>query len=95
MLDYLWPGNIRELQSAIRFSLVHAKGSIIRVADLPLELRERQEMRTSRGPSRKLDDETVRSALAKTGGNKAKAARLLNVGRATLYRFLKDAENVS
>lgn len=95
MLDYPWPGNIRELQSAIRFSLVHARGSIIRVADLPLELRERQERRTSRGPSRKLDEETVRSALAKTGGNKAKAARLLSVGRATLYRFLNEVESVS
>jgi PAS domain S-box-containing protein len=90
MRDYPWPGNIRELQSAIRFSLVRAKGSVIKVADLPIELRERQEKRIFRGPSRKLDEETVRSALAQTGGNKAKAARLLGVGRATLYRFLND-----
>jgi transcriptional regulator of acetoin/glycerol metabolism len=37
----------------------------------------------------------VRSALKKSGGNKAKAARLLGVGRATLYRFLVDFPNVS
>ncbi|MGD8549174.1 MAG: helix-turn-helix domain-containing protein, partial [Desulfobacterales bacterium] len=46
--------------------------------------------RTSRGRSRKLDLEIVKSALEKAGGNKAKAARLLGVGRATLYRFLSD-----
>ncbi|MBW2640678.1 MAG: helix-turn-helix domain-containing protein [Deltaproteobacteria bacterium] len=34
--------------------------------------------------------EIVTSALVKSGGNKAKAARLLGVGRATLYRFLSD-----
>jgi PAS domain S-box-containing protein len=95
MLDYPWPGNIRELQSAIRFSLVRARGSVIKVADLPLELRERRDRRTCRGPFRKLDEEAVRSALTRTGGNKAKAARLLGVGRATLYRFLNDVTSVS
>jgi DNA-binding protein Fis len=34
--------------------------------------------------------EGVRSTLIKTGGNKAKAAKLLGVGRATLYRFLGE-----
>jgi transcriptional regulator of acetoin/glycerol metabolism len=43
-----------------------------------------------RGPSKKLDSDSVQSALIKTGGNKAKAAKLLGVGRATLYRFLSD-----
>ena len=46
-----------------------------------------------RGPSRKLDHESVRAALAESGGNKA--ARILNVGRATLYRFLAAFPDVS
>jgi PAS domain S-box-containing protein len=95
MLNYPWPGNVRELQSAIRFSLVHAKGPLIKATDLPLELRERQDKMTCRGPARKLEEEAVRVALTQTGGNKAKAARLLGVGRATLYRFLNGAERVS
>ena len=43
----------------------------------------------------KLDPESVKSALIKTGGNKAKAAKLLGVGRATLYRFLGDYPELS
>ncbi|MBW1827292.1 MAG: helix-turn-helix domain-containing protein, partial [Deltaproteobacteria bacterium] len=43
-----------------------------------------------RGPSGKLDIDAVNKALTKAGGNKAKAARLLGVGRATLYRFFKN-----
>ena len=41
-----------------------------------------------RGGRYKLDQESVEDALAKAGGNKVKAAQILGVGRATLYRFL-------
>jgi transcriptional regulator of acetoin/glycerol metabolism len=60
------------------------------VEHLPREIAEFAAGRPSRGPARKLDAERVRTALETSGGNKAKAARLLGVGRATLYRFLKD-----
>lgn len=95
MMDYSWPGNVRELQSAIRFALIKCKGRVIRPSDLPMELKNLKDTRPSRGPSRKLDAETVRAALAQSGRNKAKAARLLGVGRATLYRFLTDFPGVS
>jgi DNA-binding NtrC family response regulator len=58
-------------------------------------LKEWQNSRPSRGPARKLDLQSVRAALTQSGGNKAKAARLLGVGRATLYRFLQDLQDVS
>jgi PAS domain S-box-containing protein len=94
MMDYPWPGNVRELQSAIRFALVKAKGRLIQPVHLPLELKQWQDRRPSRGPLRKLDPETVRAALVRSGGNKAKAARILGVGRATLYRFFTDFPDV-
>ena len=96
MEAYPWPGNVRELQSAIRFALVKSRSQVIKPDHLPAELRGWQGIRSSvRGPSRKLDQESVRSALVQSGGNKAKAARILGVGRATLYRFLAAFPDVS
>jgi transcriptional regulator of acetoin/glycerol metabolism len=63
---------------------------VIRPDDLPLELKNMVCEKPKRGPVRKLDADRVRAALTKTGGNKARAAKVLGVGRATLYRFLGD-----
>jgi transcriptional regulator with GAF, ATPase, and Fis domain len=95
IMDYRWPGNIRELQSAIRFALVRARGRIVTPEHLPLELKQWKLKRPARGPAPKLQAQDVQSALAQTGGNKAKAARILGVGRATLYRFLANGSSVS
>jgi len=88
MMDYHWPGNVRELQNAVQFSIVKCKGRVIRSEHLPMELHHPARRGVQRGPSRKLDVASVREAIRKTGGNKAKAAKLLGVGRATLYRFI-------
>jgi len=90
MMDYRWPGNVRELQNAVQFAFVKCVGHVIEIDHLPLELREAADVCGRRGPARKLDLEAVRKALARTGGNKVKAAKLMGVGRATLYRFLND-----
>lgn len=90
MMGYHWPGNVRELQNVIQFAIVNCSGDTILPKNLPMELKDESILRSSRGASRKLDIEIVKSALEKTGGNKAKASRLLGVGRATLYRFLSD-----
>jgi len=90
MINYSWPGNVRELQNAIQFAIVKYDGSVIQPKDLPMELKDQHHLYASRGPSKKLNIESVESALRTTGGNKAKAARLLGVGRATLYRFFAD-----
>jgi transcriptional regulator with PAS, ATPase and Fis domain len=93
MMDYLWPGNVRELQNTLHYALVKCKGRLIRPEDLPMELKSGRSSR--RGPTRKLNPEMVKAALDLTGGNKAKAARHLGVGRATLYRFLEEFPDVS
>ncbi len=90
MMDYPWPGNVRELQNAVQFSIVKCNDDVITEDDLPMELRQLHTPQARRGPSKKLDAASVQEALRKTGGNKAKAARELGVGRATLYRFLTD-----
>jgi PAS domain S-box-containing protein len=88
MMDYKWPGNVRELQNTIQFAIVKCKGNTIQPEDLPLELRDFIVQKPRRGPVAKLDADAVKQALAQTGGNKVKAAKILGVGRATLYRFL-------
>lgn len=95
MVDYAWPGNIRELQSAISYALIKSKGKMIRPHHLPPELQLSKTEQPHRGPSRKLDVQIVRDTLVRSGGNKAKAARYLRVGRATLYRFLEDYPEIS
>jgi DNA-binding NtrC family response regulator len=102
MLDYHWPGNVRELKNAIQFSVVRSRGSQILPSDLPMEIIQDRDLslRLSDSPRSqqiisakgKLDIESVKAAIKKTGGNKSKAARVLGVGRATLYRFLAQNE---
>ncbi len=104
MLDYHWPGNVRELKNVIQFAVVRARGKRILPIHLPLEitrdknvvsrvldLKPRQIVTNIRG---KLDIESVKNAIRKSGGNKSKAARILGVGRATLYRFLASHEEI-
>jgi PAS domain S-box-containing protein len=94
MMDYSWPGNVRELQNAIQYGTVKCRGKIIAPHHLPIEIIDHQTKQTRRGPSRKLDIDIVKAALVKTGGNKARAAKFLGVGRATLYRFINDYPEV-
>ena len=88
-MDYDWPGNVRELLNAVQFSIVKSTRDVIKKGDLPPEI-SRLKTGDIKPKNRvgKLDVESVRTALKTTGGNKAKAAKLLGVGRATLYRFL-------
>jgi PAS domain S-box-containing protein len=104
MLDYQWPGNVRELKNVIQFSVVRSRGNTILPKDLPLEVSREPEIPRFREPEPieadipltrgKLTEASVKTALTKTGGNKSKAARVLGVGRATLYRFLAQNEAV-
>ena len=89
MMDYPWPGNVRELQNSIHFGLVKGKGREVQLEDLPPEIRKAALKRPGGPAFPKLDPGSVRDALLQAGGNKVKAARILGVGRATLYRFLE------
>ena len=96
MAEHEWPGNVRELQSALHFALVKSQGQQIQRAHLPAEIRSLAGSAPAPQPPpaerkkgrRKLDAQSVREALKQTHGNKVKAAKLMGVGRATLYRFL-------
>ncbi|MDA0990582.1 MAG: sigma 54-interacting transcriptional regulator [Verrucomicrobia bacterium] len=90
LMDHDWPGNVRELKNAISFAAIHCKGAVIGVKDLPPEIFGRQEHRqTGRDYDPTSEKERILHALESTGGNRGEAARLLGIGRATLYRRMK------
>jgi len=94
MLDYSWPGNIRELQNAIQYAFVKCKGDVIQVQHLPPEIISSIN-RPIKPPSRRRHKITIgqlKEALEKSDGNKTKAAKLLGIGRATVHRLLKEEE---
>ena len=86
---YPWPGNVRELQNAVHYALAGSHTDVAGPEDLPQEIRRSSSVR---GPVPKLNVAAVQDALRQCGGNKVKAAKLLGVGRATLYRFLVSHE---
>ena len=90
MMDYNWPGNVRELENVIQFAIVKCRNNTISFENLPMELTDNQADSKKNDHLKKLDIHTVKATLEKTAGNKAQAARVLGVGRATLYRFLSD-----
>ena len=87
LLDYDWPGNVRELRNALEAALIRASGEVLRVDDLPPEIRD-----ASSGHSHTSNDqaERIRAALEQTDGNRTEAAELLGISRATLYRRLDE-----
>jgi len=95
LLGYEWPGNVRELKSAIEVAVTHCKGAIIQAEDLPPEVTESSAQEpTSLNSLNSIADEKERvlAALAETRGNRAAAARLLGISRATFYRRLGELE---
>jgi PAS domain S-box-containing protein len=89
--DYRWPGNVRELKSAIEFAIIACRGSVIQIEDLPPEIKGAGQIAPSTSDQPPTDERAkFLDALALARGNRALAARLLGVSRATFYRRLTD-----
>ena len=91
LADYHWPGNVRELRSAIEFAVIRCQGAVIQPDDLPPEILRPADFENVI-PGDPLIDDKARflQALERSRGNRAMAARLLGISRATLYRRLAD-----
>jgi len=89
LMDYRWPGNVRELRNALEFAVIRARGSIVRPEDLPPELLDLAPEAPVDEPG--LDEaDRVKAALKWARGNRTRAAGLLGISRATLYRRLRE-----
>ena len=92
-----WPGNLRELHNVVGRLVVLAPSSVITapLVEKVLAGRCRSDQPRPRG-LKAVEEAAIREALAKAGGNKRKAAELLGIGRATLWRRLRHLDdNVS
>jgi len=87
---YSWPGNVRELRNAVEYAYVKCRAGVIGVEHLPPEIayQSGERRRSKPGPALKLKKEDILAALAEAEGSRKKAAELLGVGRATIYRYL-------
>jgi len=99
LLNYDWPGNVRELENCLERACALTSSDVLQVRDLPTQvysapigLLAAAEPNNAIIPIAELEKRTILNALAQVNGDKMLAARLLGIGKTTLYRKLKEYE---
>jgi two-component system response regulator HydG len=96
LLDYPWPGNVRQLENVIERAAVLCRSELIRIEDLPDDVAEASaappaalnfEIGT---PLEELEQRMIRETLRHTQGDKSLAAQLLGISTRTIYRKLGE-----
>jgi DNA-binding NtrC family response regulator len=98
LTNYNWPGNIRQLRNCIRTMVVMCDRDVLDVQDIPPEIRQmRQLTGGTKAPASlagvsldELEKQAIADTLAKTKGNREKAAKILGIGERTLYRKIRE-----
>jgi DNA-binding NtrC family response regulator len=100
MLNYDWPGNVRELENCLERACALSSADQLQVRDLPtqiysvpMDLIGISQPSNTILPIAELERQTILNALAQVNGDKMMAARLLGIGKTTLYRKLKEYES--
>jgi two-component system response regulator AtoC len=93
LMSYEWPGNVRELQNCIQRALALGSGSVIQMKDLPSNLLHQvkdgaQDQETT--TLKELERRAILQALEATHGDRQRAAKLLGIGKTTIYRKIKE-----
>lgn len=97
IMGYSWPGNVRELENAIERAMVMTESDKLNMADLSVEIREAGggvdpafvvDDFSIKKNGRMLEKSLITKALEETGGNRTKAAKLLEIShRALIYKI--------
>jgi DNA-binding NtrC family response regulator len=98
MLAYDWPGNVRELENCLEGACAFTTGPMLHLGDLPVAVSNLQASGSTAGgngtskiiPMAELEKQTILNTIAQLNGDKLLAARLLGIGKTTLYRKLKE-----
>jgi DNA-binding NtrC family response regulator len=104
LVDYDWPGNVRELQHALERALALSSGPVLHLGDLPTQLQNARAELEHRQPGietepaltvevrsiAEMEKQAILTTLRHLNGDKLLAARLLGIGKTTLYRKLKE-----
>ncbi|MBK8258375.1 MAG: sigma-54-dependent Fis family transcriptional regulator [Polyangiaceae bacterium] len=99
LLDYGWPGNVRELENTVERAMVLAEHDTLTIEDFPDRLREaRDPVRLQlmsgelsiKKTARIIEEILIRRALQKTGGNRTRAAEILEISHRALLYKIKD-----
>ncbi|OIP31605.1 MAG: hypothetical protein AUK47_22180 [Deltaproteobacteria bacterium CG2_30_63_29] len=94
LMLYDWPGNVRELKNGLERASIMANGSLILPTDLPAKIQNAPTAPASGtvlvGNMQEIQRRAILEALEKTGGNKTRAAALLNISRRNLIYKLRE-----
>ena len=96
LLAYDWPGNVRELENCLERCCALTSASVIHTIDLPSSITGAPAQLAPRAPETRimpmadLEKHTILSTITKLNGDKLMAAKLLGIGKTTLYRKLKE-----
>ncbi len=97
LMSYDWPGNVRELENCLDRACALSSGPVIQVADLPSPIQNAQldvPPEVAEGPKIlpicELERSAILRAIEQLRGDKLLAARMLGIGKTTLYRKLKE-----
>ena len=97
LMSYDWPGNVRQLRSALENMVAMAQGERLTVEDLPAEIHA-PPGQASAGDLQELagisleqaEKQLIRNTLKMVSGNRQQAANILGIGERTLYRKIKE-----
>ncbi len=97
MINYSWPGNVREMRNVIERAIILASDNLILPEDLPIEIRTHSSSRQTGfvdediqpGNLDELKKKQILTVLEQTGWHQGKASEILGISPSTLYRQLK------
>jgi DNA-binding NtrC family response regulator len=93
LMNYTWPGNVRELENCIQQVLALGSGGVIRASDLPAHVVAPvtgSSNEVSGSSLQEVERRAILQALEDSGGDRLRAAKLLGIGKTTIYRKLKE-----